>query len=346
MTVPALLAASLAAASDIETKVFLSRVYTIAKPYKSMEGPLDHKSVSLSEGKPEMLWIRGFRTAIVGEDGSSPASPEFMCHVNLDVDMARHQKLFGWKKYATDRLLTLSQGQFDISLPEGFGIPLLSNEPLTLATQVLNHNRPAGRYRVRQKVTVDFVRDSRLKAPLRPLFMSSAFVMALMEGKDGYFGAPGPTPETEKSSCLPGRHAAKTALGTYQDPFGRKMTGHWVVPPGREVRRTAVASQLNIPFDTTIHYIAVHLHPFAQSLELRDLATGRSLFKTRARQIAGGIGLEEVETYSSTAGIPIHAGRGYELISVYNNTTTRDQDSMASLFLYLLDKEFSPPAPE
>ncbi len=30
----------------------------------------------------------------------------------------------------------------------------------------------------------------------------------------------------------------------------------------------------------------------------------------------------------------------YELITVYNNTTEEKQDSMAVMFLYLLDKEF------
>ena len=30
----------------------------------------------------------------------------------------------------------------------------------------------------------------------------------------------------------------------------------------------------------------------------------------------------------------------YELISVYNNTTPTDQDVMAVMFLYILDKEW------
>jgi hypothetical protein len=28
---------------------------------------------------------------------------------------------------------------------------------------------------------------------------------------------------------------------------------------------------MNLPFDTTVHYVAAHLHPCVESLELRDL---------------------------------------------------------------------------
>ena len=60
-------------------------------------------------------------------------------------------------------------------------------------------------------------------------------------------------------------------LATYREPF----SGHWVVPPGRQENRTLVTEWLNLRFDTTVHYIAVHLHPFAESLELRMDARGR-----------------------------------------------------------------------
>jgi len=36
---------------------------------------------------------------------------------------------------------------------------------------------------------------------------------------------------------------------------------------------------MNLRFDTTLHYIAVHLHPFAEFLELRDLTADKSILK-------------------------------------------------------------------
>ena len=50
-----------------------------------------------------------------------------MCHSNLDMDPERHGQLFGWRKRTSGRLFTLSQGQFEIHFPEGYGVPVLSN---------------------------------------------------------------------------------------------------------------------------------------------------------------------------------------------------------------------------
>jgi hypothetical protein len=96
---------------------------------------------------------------------------------------------------------------------------------------------------------------------------------------------------------------------------------------------------MNLPFDTTVHYIAIHLHPFAESLELRDLTTQTTVFKSTVRSPFDRIGIDHVEYFSSEAGIPVFKDHEYELVSVYNNTTAEDQDSMAVMFLYSLDKE-------
>jgi len=64
-----------------------------------------------------------------------------MCHSNLDIDMERHRDLFQWKKQVSTRLFTLSQGQFDITFPAGFGLPIFSDEVFSLNTQVLKSGR-------------------------------------------------------------------------------------------------------------------------------------------------------------------------------------------------------------
>ena len=48
--------------------------------------------------------------------------------------------------------------------------------------------------------------------------------------------------------------------------FDRQMIAF--AESGREVNHTPVTSLMALPFDTTIHYIAIHLHPFAESVEL------------------------------------------------------------------------------
>jgi len=104
-----------------------------------------------------------------------------------------------------------------------------------------------------------------------------------------------------------------------------------------------VTQYLGLPYDTTIHYIAVHLHPFAESLELRDLTTRSTVFKSRTRGLGDKIGLSRVEHFASAEGIPVFQGHEYELVSVYDNTTGEDQDSMAVMFLYLAEKDFKKP---
>jgi hypothetical protein len=101
---------------------------------------------------------------------------------------------------------------------------------------------------------------------------------------------------------------------------------------------------MNLPFDTKVHYIAVHLHPFARSLELRDLTDGRVIFKSRVRAARNRIGIESVDYLSSKEGIPVYKNHEYELVSIYDNTTKENVDSMAVMFLYVEDKEFRKPA--
>jgi hypothetical protein len=307
-----------------------------------MMGPYTTTEILLGEsGNAELLWIVGYEAIMVGADGETPMPQDFMCHSNLDIDPAAHKEALGSGNPISGRLFTLSQGQFDISFPEGFGIPILSQEPMLLTTQVLNLNMVGETAEVRHKVIIRYVRERDLVRPMKPLFTKGVYGLALLEGDNAYFGLK-ETPKEEEHGpgCLMADNAAEHQ---YEDEEGRRFTGHWVVKPGREENRTLVTGILGLPYDTTVHYIAVHLHPFAESLELRDLTTGESVFKSNARQLEGRIGLEAVEYFSSPEGIKLHKSHEYELVSVYDNTTDEDQDSMAVMLLYLLDKRFEIP---
>lgn len=316
----------------------LSPVYTVDREYRSMKGPSSTQTIRLPEAdSKELLWITGYRAEIVGPDGESPVSQEFMCHSNLDFDQIRHAKLFDELVYHHGRLFTLSQGQFEIRLPEGFGLPYYADEEFTLATQVLNLN-PDGESRdVRHKITLEYVMDRDLEEPMKPLFMTSGWGLVLLDGDSGHYGVENPTEEDHGESCLPGEVAGRD---NYTDDFGREFSGHWVVKPGRQVNRTLVTRIMNLRYDTTLHYIAVHLHPFAESIELVDLATGESVFHSSVENSEGKIGLDRVEYFSSEEGVRVYSGHEYQLISTYNNTTDVDQDSMAVMLLYLYDKHF------
>lgn len=341
--------ASAADQSPTVSKTILSRTYQIDQKYRSMMGPYSQEQVRLLDSEApdddggdasfdadEVLWITGYRAVMVDGDGTSPQRQEFMCHSNLDIDAVAHRRGFDTTATFSSRLFTLSQGQQTIAFPPGFGIPVKASEALSLTTQVLNLNAEGEQFSVRHKVTIDFVRERDLEQPLIPLFPTSAYGLQLIEGESGYFGLEQPDPEKHGPGCLVGESASEHS---YDDGLGRLFTGHWVVPPGREVNRTLVTKVLRIPYDTTVHYIAVHLHPLAESLTLRDLTAGEDVFASTARNFEDRIGLAEVQAFSSVEGIQIYSDHEYELVSVYNNTTDEPQDSMAVMYIYLRDQE-------
>ena len=321
---------------DIQTKVVLSKPYFINQKYKSMKGPQSTQKIYLIESDtPELLWVTGYVAVMKSGDGLDPMSQEFMCHSSLDFNPSSHRENPHQSNYGDERLFTLSRGQFSIQFPKGFAIPVVSDQPLSLTTQVLNLNIENQSIEVRHEVKINFVRDRDTKIPFRPLFTSGAFGLKLLEGQDGHFGVKSSDEKPHGPRCLPGLNASEHTL---KDPQARIFTGHWVVKPSREENHTRVTTIMNIPFDTTIHYIAVHLHPFAESLELVDLTEEKTLFKSHARNASAKIGLEHVDYLSSDEGIPVYPDHEYEIVSVYNNTSSEDQDSMAVLYLYLLDK--------
>lgn len=325
---------------------FLSDVYEIKDIYRSMKGPRTTTELRISDGEePELIWITGFSAQMVEPDGETQMSQEFMCHSNLDIDSKTHKYLFQSKRNPlNDRMFTLSQGQYEVEFPEGFGMPILSPEALTLTTQVLNLNYENPDIKTRHKIKIKYVRDSDLQTPMIPLMkIFSNSLKRLDETENGYFNLVSANDELHGSGCLLGESAGENII---RDEFERRYTGHWVVKPGREVNTTLITDMLKVPYDTNIHYIAIHLHPFAESLELRDLTTGETVFKSHAKNLKGRVGLDKVDYYSSPEGLPIYKGHEYQLISTYNNTTDEDHDSMAVIYMYAQDREFRKPNPD
>lgn len=346
--------AALAAPLFADSKQVLSPVYSIDRKYKSMEGPQATQTIYLGDpSKPELVWITGIRTEVVGEDGHTPALPELMCHMNVDIDPLMHRTLFNLERMPMARLMTISQGMlaqtggFTARVGKGFGFPFVSSEPLYVMTQVLNLNIANPHLRVRHRVTFEYTRDSELKAPLRPLYNLGASAMVVLSDKPTISVAMPDSAVDHGPSCsMPRAPNAKGMSADYTDAAGRKLTGHWVVPPGRQENHSDIGIFFNLQYDTKIHYAVTHLHPFAESLTLRDVTTGTNLVVAHARSPQKRLGLDHVDTVYSEEGIPLRKGHRYELVSVYNNTSGVDQDSMASMFFGLADPEFVKPTKE
>jgi hypothetical protein len=319
----------------------LSDTYSVDRVYRSMTGPASVRRFSFDrQGPPRLIWITGYRAEIVGPDQKA-MSPEFMCHSNLDfTDGQEHANLMRDGNRTVRRLFTASQGQMQVAFPEGYGIPVLSNERFDLTTQVLNLNDQERSFDVRHETTLQFVLDEEAGRAMKPLYQFALQSMVLLEGPDGFPGVPEAT--GHGTSCAVGEAAlGETPIG---DDFGRKFAAHWVVEPGRHVYHTPVTKMVKIPAEsTTVHFIAVHLHPFAESLELRDWTAGETVFKSRARNREQAIGLRHVDSFTSEAGLVLYSDHGYELIATYDNTSGEPQDSMAVMYLYAADPIFRNP---
>jgi hypothetical protein len=332
----------------VHTRTILSKTYHIDKKYKSMLGPSSLEKVKLLDSeKPELLWIVGYKATVMDGGGEDQVSQEFMCHSNLDFDPGDYWKNFKSNASMSGRLFTLSQGQQDIQFPKGTAIPVMSDMELDLATQVLNLNLPDPDLNVRHKVTIHFVRDAESTYEMKPLFQAAVQGFKSLEHSPAHYGVNKDKMSSKEhgQGCSVGMPAV-SGDNADKDEFGQKFTGHWLVKPGREENVTNVTRFLQLQFDTTIHYIAVHLHPFAESLELIDRTTGKQVFKALAKNHSDKIGLERIDYYVNVEGIPISKDHEYELVSVYNNTSGEDQDSMAVMYLYLHDKGFTKPTEE
>ena len=322
----------------IESSVVYSDAFTIDTTWASMQGPYRVMNVTLTDSTThEIVWVVGYEAAIVDADSKAPKSSEFMCHSNVDLDMARHRQIFGWEKYPSRRLFTLSEGQTEVNLPAGFGIPVRSDEPLSVTAQVLNHNYHGAPIRVRQRVTVHFIRDASLAKPLVPLYQRGINTLVRLDGPPGAYN-------TEVDDAEMHEHAQAEGMGADQQPYhdheGRTFAGHWVVKPGREVRTTPINGWLAMQQDLKVHYVSVHLHPFAESLQLRDATTGETVLASKAENRAERIGLARVDQIASAEGITLHKDHQYELVSTYNNTSGTDRTAMAVMYLYVEDTEF------
>jgi hypothetical protein len=110
------------------------------------------------------------------------------------------------------------------------------------------------------------------------------------------------------------------------------------VKPGQHRVKTVVTKWMNLDRDVDVHYVGVHVHPFAKQITLRNITTGEEVFTSRITPLEGRIGISKVTDFSSSRGLRLDADHHYELIADYDNPTDHDVDAMAVLFLYVRDE--------
>jgi hypothetical protein len=341
---------------DDSVLTLISGGYHLDKIYHSMEGPWSvQKNIQLTASSADtnvnrkfeignsVVWLTGIETEVVDANQEKPVSPEFFCHANLTFSENNPDNAAPGRKTNIDsRLFTLAPGRTSIELPPGFGLPVRSDASLDYLTMSLNLNQQKEAVDIRMRTKLHTIAADQSGAPTKALFRRAVYVLQ-HEGPSG-------TGSTDHKSCNAKSTMEPSGLGcgewtrvslpngsTMLKPI-EGMTNHWTVPQGDHVYTSEITPQLNLPFDTTVHYATIHVHPFARWMELRDLTTGKTVLHLTARDWSDRIGVAHVDEFKSIDGIPIVRSHRYELAVEYKNSSDSDSDAMAILYLYLLDK--------
>lgn len=351
----------------------LTPPYTLDEVYLSMRGPRSNQPrIRLSERsrkKEETLWITGIETGVVDAHSLEPISNEYFCHSNLTLNPDTsspeiHNANFKNTTHADWRLFTLVPGRISVFLPEGFGVPIKSRTLLDYFTMALNQNAGEPNREIRMRSKLSYTRVSRNEVPPKPLFRRALYVYQQHSTELGYSfdlvphyaehlgeicaehcrsDQRGNSPSAFSSDL--DNHPGSTccvvnaSIDGIVSQFGEENTVHWMVPPGFHQYRTEVTEQLELPFDSTAHYVTGHLHPFGKALRLVDLESGDTVFDISAKSFRDRLGVEWISEIKSSSGIPLSRDRRYELIAEYDNPMDSSIDAMAILYVYLLDQD-------
>ena len=297
--------------------------------YKSMEGPKSSNYVQLSQD-PALLFLTGFHVKAIDAKTVKVVSNDFVCHTNVDFNDVKYFSQFHLEDRIGKqfpRMTSLSHGMENFSFPKGYGVPMAGNDLLFVTTQSLNHNLADANLLVKHEVEIDYTKNQNLK----PLMSRTAFIMLPYNKSDPYKQPLDPG----SNQCIP----VETKNHSYEDGSGNVLSGHWVIPVGKNTYRSTVNTHLQIKDSLRLHAAAIHVHPFATSIALFDKSENRIVFKSEVVNHKNRIGLTKIAPFSSQDGIWLYADHDYEIVLEVNNTTRAEQDMMGSLFLFFYDAE-------
>ncbi|WP_439151719.1 hypothetical protein [Winogradskyella sp.] len=299
--------------------------------YKSMEGPKATRSFQINQNSTDLFWITSFETKALSTNEVDVLSNDYVCHTNVDFYDGEHYSHWDLNNRIGQqypRLTSMSNGIESYEFPEGYGFPVFGNENLFLSTQTLNHNIKPESFSVKHQVSIGYKAHN---STIKPLESKTVFIMLPYNTENPFQG---PT-NNDPNMCLP----VETSNHSYTNDKGESLSGHWVIFPGKDKYTYDITHQLQLKDSTTMHHIATHLHPFAEALTLKNTTTGESLFTAKAINYKNKIRLEKVAAFSSEVGVMLYPDHKYELILETNNTSKTNQDMMASMFIFLYDKE-------
>lgn len=306
--------------------------------------------VDASQTPRTLYWLKGVKLEVLDENDRVLPTAEFICHYNLDVDPNFRNQVFPEsERCVSSRIVTITQGQTDIQFPDGFGVPVASDETWNMVFQAANRTSNEHK-RVKHRCTMTFIKDSDLVYPITPMHWFAPYVRVVLDKN---------APEvniSERQKCPScfglsmGVNAPNnTKDGVFTEPSGRRVSGHWVIPPGVHKYRSIIEEALDPGFaakDRIIHAVWSHLHPLCTNFSLyKCVGKSRQLVfsNNETTRTSPGLEIEHIDYLSSKEGIPMPGNATYELEVTYDNTTGEPQDSMSVAGIFFEDPTFARP---
>lgn len=302
-------------------------------------------AVTHSTDPKELIWAKGVKLVVLDEHDKQMPTEEFLCHFNIDVDP--RNTIFPEIHTGSVRLFTLTQGQTDFRFPEGYGVPLSSKEFLHIAFQAANRTTKDHR-RVKHLCTIDFVKDSELKKPMKALSWYTPYVAVELNDKNKIQESAVHGPNCMITSR--GENAPNAVAGSVvTDANDRKTTGHWLVPPGIQPYTCPISDARDYGFsseDRTVRAVWTHVHPLCKNVTLM-VCDGTKKTPAWSTDIATktdrGLEIAKIGDLYFKDGVVLPKGKHFEINSVYDNSTGKTQDSMVSQGIFYDEPHFVKP---
>src|SRR5277367_1398781 len=301
-----------------------------------------------SHNDPKLLWLKGFKLDVLDENGKVMPNAEFLCHVNVDVRPDKRNVLFpDGARCNNSRLLTLTQGQAEVTFPNGFAFPVSASEVWRFMFQAANRTTDEHR-RIKQRLTIYFIPDADLVEPVTALGYFNPSVAVIVDKNKPEVAA------QEKADCPlcnpTGRGVVPPnaiSSSVTSDRFGRKTTVHWLVPPGQSTwSSTLYDSAVGGAQPRMVHAVWSHIHPCCSSFSFVEVnGTKRTpLWTVRCKtDTTRGLQIENIDYISSVKGIVVPANSTYQTDITYDNPTGHPLDSMATMGAFFEDTDFARP---
>lgn len=297
--------------------------------YRSMEGPKATNFVQLTNDS-SLVFITGFKVKAIDSKSKQTISKDFICHTNIDFNDVSYYSVFNLKNRIGKqypRMATLSHGFESYEFPEGYGVPMKGRNLLYVTTQALNHNIKDISKVIKHEVDIRYSKNKNTQ----PLMCRTAFIELPFDQRDPFKSPLDPA----SNMCVP----VETGNHIYEDKNGNKLSGHWVVPPGKKLYRSDVNDHLEITDSLRLHAATIHVHPFAKSIALYDKTAKKFIFKSNIVNHTDRIGITSIESFASVEGIWLYHDHNYELQLDVDNTTHTNVEMMGSVSMFFYDKE-------